>query len=204
MDVIKSGKAVIGLSLISLCMQIQLPLPIIEKVLEIEEGVERRLPVLLTHEQVLHLEEVVNEMLANLSTKSEQLKSVISSTLDKIDKGEEVEVREPVWRLISDTVNRMNPVIDSSIQLFDRLANAAPRKSKALVNSLRKDTVSAMREIVNSMNDIIKIEKTLRERKRAVIVVDQDRMNFALSEKQIHVDKKLSREEKRRLILQHA
>lgn len=201
-----TSSTVVGLALAPLFFSVQAqafqaPAPVVQ-IASNQSSSDRR--VRITIGALRSLDFDVRKSLQALSLSSQKMMSEIANTLDMIDRGEEVEFSHSLYNTAMSTIRTIQDTTESTREFFDKILCVLPAHCKGMVETLKSDTLAGMHEVIESMNKIGEIETKLQERKMTVVVIDQERMAAALTSPRVMVDRKLSREEKRKLILQHA
>lgn len=165
-------------------------------------GADRRARI--THGAVLSLAYDVRLILRNMSASCEALNQQIVAMAEQIEHGEDVALSHSMGSMASNNRESLKDAMDSAVENFDIILSGVSPSSVPVINGLKNDTLAGMQEVINVMSKISEIDNKLKDRKKTIVVFDQDRMKMALNEERIIVDKKLTRAEIRQLILQHA
>ncbi|ETS33514.1 hypothetical protein BB987_13375 [Photorhabdus temperata] len=154
---------------------------------------------------VAALDASIREHLYALTHQCEELDKAIAETLNKINCGEDVVLSHSLISNSNSTISTIKESIQFADELFEDILCNIPSRSQATIKRLKHDTISGLQEVIKTMSNIVHIQEKIKDREMmAIVVIDKNRVEMVLASERIQAPRSMSREEKRKFILQHA
>lgn len=158
----------------------------------------------ITPETALRLKADVSKRLGQLFELRQKLDRAIAKMQDAFDKGEHVELPTPLIDAAEKGIEMGEITITMARLSFENILASDRVACRPALKLLCDDTVNGLSATIETMKKIPELSKQMDARKKAVVVIDENRMANALKSDRIEMKIGMTREEKRRFILSHA
>jgi len=157
-----------------------------------------------TPEAALRLKADVSKRLAQLFELRLKLDRAIVKMQEAFDKGERVDLPAPLIHAAETGIEMGGVTITMARNSFETILASERVACRPALIELCNDTVNGLSATIETMKKIPELSKQIDARKKAVVVIDENRMANALNSDRIEMKAGMTREEKRRFILSHA
>ncbi|HFZ0536196.1 TPA: hypothetical protein ACIJO6_001524 [Klebsiella aerogenes] len=158
----------------------------------------------LSPDEALRLKADVSKQLMQLFAQRQKLERAIAKMQDAIDKGEYMELPEHLIQAAKFGIEMGEVTISMANASFGSILTAERVACRPALMTLQDDTIKSLVATIVTMKKIPELSKQMDIRKKAVVVIDENRIASALNSDKIVMKAGMTREEKRRFILSHA
>lgn len=147
----------------------------------------------------------INDKISRLEQARILLEREVSQTMDNIDcvyfSDDELGRTAKLIDKTTDGIIRAKAVISKS---FESILNDPRLKDLTFAADLRNRALKGMDNLMLTINKVVDLKEALENRQKTVVVFDVDRMNTAINSTRYRAPNGLSREERRKFILDRA
>lgn len=158
----------------------------------------------LSPDEALRLKADVSKRLLQLFAQRQKLERAIAKMQDAIDKGEHMDFPEHLIQAAESGIEMGEVTISMANDSFGSILTSERVACRPSLVALQVETISSLTATIETMKKIPELSKQMDIRKKAVVVIDENRIASALNSDKIVMKAGMTREEKRRFILSHA